>query len=299
MSTQQHGSWPPSREVLSAACQGWLGTAIAKLSCLSVAPTSAVLRAELAVGGGPASVLVKLYRASTAWKADKERKVIDAVSASPRLTVPRVLAHGYLQPAIDATALVLEDRGTATLQEQVRTGRSSPRDALCQLGRVLREFHTLPPSALSGTTDVPRAVASLRRHLPEALLVQSAEALTRVAELASAATSVSCHGDLHLANVLAPGDDGRTCVIDFEGATTAPAEYDVAQTIVTTDAFTPDERFSLLSSYDARLHAELLDQLTVFHALRGWLYAAVRENRDVELWNVRLRTAHAAHTPFA
>lgn len=298
MSAQQQGCWPPSRKALSTACQEWLGTAVGELSCLCVAPTSAVLRAELVVGGGPANVVVKLYRASAVWKADRERNVIDAVSASPRLTAPRVLAHGYL-PAIAATALVLEDRGAATLQNQVQTGQCSPHDALRQLGRVLREFHTLPPSALSGTTDVPRAVASLRRHLPEALLVQSAEALTRAAELASAATSVSCHGDLHLSNVLAPGEDGRTCLIDFEEATTAPAEYDVAQTIVTTDAFTPDERSSLLSSYDAHLHAELLDQLTVFHALRGWLYAAVRENRDVELWNVRLRTTLAAHTPFA
>lgn len=297
MSAQQQGCWPPSRQALSAACQRWLGTAITKLSPLSIAPKSAVLRAELADGGGPASAVVKLYRAPVAWKADKERSVIHAISTSSRLTAPRVLAHGYL-PAIGAAALVLEDRGAATLQDEVRAGRCSPHDALRQLGRVLREFHTLPP-VLCTTTDLPRAVAALRRRLPEALHVRADEVLTRVAEYASAAAPVTCHGDLHFSNVLVPDDDGRICVIDFEGATTAPAEYDVAQAIVTTDAFPPDERLALLTSYNGPLNTELLGQFTVFHALRGWLYAAVRENRDVALWDGRLRTALHAHTPTA
>jgi len=103
-----------------------------------------------------------------------------------------------------------------------------------------------------------------------------------------------CHGDLHPANIVPIGralDAASLHVVDLEQFSCSIPEYDVAQSLVTSDALDSRGRNALLSGYPAPLDGELLTALTAYQALRGWAYAATRERRDVALWTRRVELA--------
>ncbi|WP_328913175.1 MULTISPECIES: phosphotransferase family protein [unclassified Streptomyces] len=279
------------RQTLDAACRDLLGTAAIDAHRLTQAPRSAVYRTTLRASGLPASVIIKLHTGSASWKAAKEHRVVTALAGSAQLGLPRALACGAVAGA-DVTALVLEDLGRLSLHEAVRTGDWPRHQALRLLGHLLREFHRLPRGAQPGARRAfAEQVTVLLARLPEPLRVATRGVLLRAVDLAETHDQVLCHGDLHLGNVVLPATDPRPHLIDFEQTAPAFAEYDVAQGVVTCGVLAAGDRELIAAGYGGGLDDGLLTHLIVFHTLRGWLYAAVREKRDTQLWQTRLNTA--------
>jgi hypothetical protein len=281
---------------VDAACRGLLGVRPVDSYALASAPKSAVHRATLP---HHRTVIVKLWGGSARWKADKERLALTALSGGA-FRGPPVLGCGHL-PGRDVAALILDDVGPRTLGQAARTGAFTRADVLGFLGRLLNAFHTQPPPGpglLIGAADLARQVDDLRRHLPQPLVDAAREPLDQAAALTPGRPAVWCHGDLHAENVLLRTTPGDTTpyVIDFEQCVFAPAEYDIAQTLVTTDALTPEERAQVAAAYGGRLSQPLVSHLVAFHALRGWRWAALHENRDAALWQARLQLALQTNT---
>jgi hypothetical protein len=79
-------------------------------------------------------------------------------------------------------------------------------------------------------------------------------------------------------------------VVDFEQVILGVPEYDIAQSLVTSDALEDSDRAKFLAGYGAPgVSAELIDALIVFHVLQGWVYTARAELRDIDLWAARVR----------
>ncbi|MET8050423.1 aminoglycoside phosphotransferase family protein [Streptosporangium sp. NPDC005286] len=190
----------------------------------------------------------------------------------------------------------MRDLGSATLQKVTGSGTCSRGEALGLLGRLLRSFHQLPypppgPGAPLAVLDFAAQVTALRQHLPDELRTATQASLEQAIDLFQTRPPVWCHGDLHSDNVLLCGQEGDRVphLIDFEQSTIAAAEYDLAQTVVTSDAFGHDDQAQLLAAYGTGLSEDLLASLITFHTLRGWRWAALHENRDIALWQARLR----------
>jgi aminoglycoside phosphotransferase (APT) family kinase protein len=277
---------PLTRVNVEAACRDLLEADVIAINCLSRAPRSAVYRATLADQGH--SVVVKLYEGLAARKAARERRAITAVASGGLVRTPAILGYGLL-PGVEAAALIMQDLGTTTLSRAVWAGASSRPEALFLLGRLLAGVHQLSPAPDRPGTGAmfPIHAADLQRHCPAWLRDAAAPALKRAAVLTAAdVREVRCHGDLHPDNVILRA--GIPYVVDFEQATCAVAEYDLAQTAVTSDALETDQLTQILAGYGWGVSQELLAALIVFHVVRGWVWAAVRENRDKALWSSRV-----------
>ena len=278
-------------DVAAVACRTLLGEQITQARILSDTPGSSVVRTHL-VGGG--SVIVRLHAGALRRRAREQQGAMAAVAAYTRVRTPRVLACGAL-PGGAVSALITTDLGPVDLGRAVREGMCTRDQALEILGGLLALLHQLPllcgprPRAGRGARiDAP----ALIERCPAPLADTVAPVLDRAATKAlAAARPVWCHGDLHPANVLlpqaAPGDLGPAYVIDFEQMLCAAREYDLAQCLVTSDALAPRERALVTAGYSAPVDEKLLDELIVFHAVRGLVYAGHVEGRDTSLWSAR------------
>ncbi|MFF3979697.1 phosphotransferase family protein [Streptomyces sp. NPDC001828] len=268
-------------------------------------PASSVYRVTLADGR---RVVVKLFAESCAHTAEGEARMLRAVAVSGRTAVPEVLAAGRV-PGFAGTALISQDVGDVTLGGLVRAGSITPERALRRLGTLLAAFHAIPaPTGARMAPGVIEQAGAVVSRCPDGLASRIAPALEAIAErCGDRGGFVWCHGDLHWDNVI-PAAEGREYLtgrrlpgllserlVDFEGSTLCAPEYDVAQTLVTCDAFTPTARTRLTAAYWRPLDARLLDAFTVFQAVRGWTFAAQVEQRDREKWAARL---HHALTDF-
>ncbi|MFI5705213.1 phosphotransferase family protein [Streptomyces xanthochromogenes] len=246
-------------------------------------------------------VVVKLFAESCSHTAEDEARMLRAVAVSGRTAVPEVVAAGRV-PGFGATALISQDAGGVTLGGLVRSGSITRGRALRRLGALLAGFHTIAaPTGMRMAPGVIEQAGAVVRRCPDGLTARIAPALQAIAERCGDRDGfVWCHGDLHWDNVIpAPGEQqhltGRRVpglpserLVDFEGSTLCAPEYDVAQTLVTCDAFTPAARTRLTAAYRRPLDARLLDAFTVFQAVRGWTFAAQVEERDREMWAARL-----------
>lgn len=287
----------PRRADAAEACRTLLGTRGTTFATLARTPRSAVFRTVII--GRPGPVIVKLYAGSSAWRAVKERAAITATAATEAFVAPRVLGAGML-PRRQVGALILEDLGARTLQDAVVEGCCTRAEAVVRLGQLLAAFHRLPAPGSAGTASSAFAARALRLRgrLPPRLLSVAEPVLQRAVFLAERVPEVWCHGDLHLHNVLPPSSPphGPPGVVDFEESDIAFADWDLAQTAVTTDSLTRTDLTRLLHGY-GRPPGTLLPHLIVFQALRGWHYAQ-RDERDREMWRSRLETACAHFAPL-
>ncbi|MFI6496650.1 aminoglycoside phosphotransferase family protein [Nonomuraea typhae] len=243
-------------------------------------------------------MIVKLYAGPAQRRAVREGVALTALTeyASVPFHVPELVAFGPL-PLSDVLAVVLGDLGDLTLRRAMETGSPSRGAALGTLGRLLAAFHRVPyPHRPSARPRLSGQVSALQRQLPESLRKATRTVLDQVILTGDDLPPVWCHGDLHLDNVLLTpnGETQDVSLIDFEQITFAPAEYDLAQTIVTADALDPAQRDLVLAGYGSAASADVLTGLITFQVLRGWHWAAVHEKRDIDLWRSRL---HRVLTP--
>ncbi|MEV7971161.1 aminoglycoside phosphotransferase family protein [Sphaerisporangium sp. NPDC088356] len=274
--------WPAA----AAACRALLARTFNRADRLAKAPGSAVYRVTFPDGPGPQTAIIKLYAGSTRWKATREHQVLVQLGATEQFSAPTVLNAGEV-PGLDVTALALNDLGTSTLGSAVGSGALCLPDALRELGRLLACFHRVPRQ-LNSEPRLAAEVTDLQRRLPADLRHLTARTLQSVIDRSQWRPGVWCHGDLHLNNVLlAPGPH----LIDFEQVGDNLPEYDLAQTAVTASALTAGDRSPIVAGYHEDVCDELLTGLIVFQALRGWWWAAVQEQRDIDLWEARLKLA--------
>lgn len=178
--------------------------------------------------------------------------------------------------------------------------------ALRVLGSVLYRFHQITGPRFGPVTNPTVATAqdlltSLAAHRADLLARHGRRRLAaRLQELADQLTpqlsgrgdAVLCHNDLHFHNVIVATSSDRLTVrgvVDYESATFAVPEYDLAKTLVVCSAFTETDRQALHAGYGHPIDATILGGLTTYHAIDGWLWAALIEQRDHQLWQTRLR----------
>ena len=258
---------------------------------LSQAPKTAVFRVSR---DGGQSMIFKFFSGTARRRAQEEHAAITLV-ASGGLGVARALCLADIGD--ETTVLVTTDLGTYTLDRAVREGEMTRLEALELVGNLLARFHRIeaqpgPCLTARASATVATEIEALYRCCPAEELARIEPALRAVAgRIRDAQELVWCHGDLHFCNVvLSPVGTERTpSLIDFEGMTQAPRESDLAQAIVTTDAYDNVEQARLLAGYGSSHSLELLDPFIVFHTLRGWVYAALLQQRDQQLWASRCK----------
>jgi aminoglycoside phosphotransferase (APT) family kinase protein len=214
--------------------------------------------------------------------------------------VPAVAGWGAV-PDTDAIALITEDLGDHLLHDAVQQGQVSRAKALASAGELLAAFHQLPlyRSAVAAP-PLGQRLTTLAARLPAPMRLSVAGAFVDAISLVVERPAVLCHGDLHLCNVVAHWIYGAQglAVIDFEEIGPAVPEWDVAQTTVTTDAWTDADRQPLLSGYGRPVDTDLLSRLITVQCVRGWYYASRGESRDQTLWRRRLaRSLSPANAP--
>lgn len=278
----------PGSSAAEAACRTLLAQSFSRADRLAKGPGSAVYRVTLPSGPGPHTAIIKMYVGSSQWKAAREHQVLVQLAASEQFGVPTVLGAGTV-PGFEAAALVLTDLGTYTLGSAIEAGALTQQEALKELGRLLACFHRVPRQP-NFEPRLAAEVVDLQRRLPADVRDATARALHSVIDLSHQRTGVWCHGDLHLNNVLLVPSPH---LIDFEQAGDNLPEYDLAQTAVTAGALTAADQAPILAGYRDDLCDELLTGLIVFQAVRGWWWAAVKEQRDIALWEARLKLALA------
>lgn len=281
-------------EALAAtACRRLLGAQVIAVEPIAAATSLRVHRVALQDGR---RVILKLYFAR-AGSAEAERRALTCLAAHTDVLTPTILASGAVQDG-RVEALVLDDLGPSNLGERVAAGYCSRHDALTAVGSLLARIHSLPLDCGPGNPSRlrPRVLAeTLLSHCPSGLGVIAAEVVSRAKEaITQPRQQIWCHGDLHPANIIPVGqqfDAAALHVVDLEQAACSVPEYDVAQSLVTSDALDAAGQSALLSGYSLPLDYELITLMIRFHALRGWAYAATTERRDVDLWAQRLTLA--------
>ena len=268
---------------LGAAVGDVIGERVTDLVELSRSPPTTVLRV-LPVGGR--TLIVKLHE--RAYRAERERDVHAIVAASRR-----VQAAPLLSVSLEPPMLVYADTGLSPLP-------SCGVAATEALGEILAAFHqvTVDASALptgrARLRPVEEQVAYLLKSVSFTIGERVRGALERLAEQSQRHRAVLCHGDLHPGNVLHKvGSSGLPVLIDFEQATLAPPEFDLARTLVLLDGFSLKIRSRLLAAYGSPVSADLLAGMVLFHSTSGWVHAQ-REQRDLARWQRRFRAAAAA-----
>lgn len=273
----------------AAACAALLGRAAKAETQLSRAPSSAVHRITLDDG---LRVIVKLHFGPARGKAEQQCRALQSVRTHTDLFVPAVLACDDVPPA---AVLIMQDVGEADLGRATEAGWCTRAQALHALGDLLGRLHRLPADLGPDPPHAraPHDASRLISLCPPMLAAAAANALARAGEVLRDGDPVWCHGDLHPANVLAtrtPVDRlGALYLVDFEEMVYTRREYDLAQCLVTSDALDQADRVRIEAGYGLSLDRDAIDALLVFHAVRGWVYAAHAEQRDRQLWAVRLR----------
>jgi aminoglycoside phosphotransferase (APT) family kinase protein len=284
--------------VAAVACYRLMTELPESLERLSATRTSAAYRAYLLSGR---SVIVKVH--FTPGRADSERQALACVAAHTDVPTPEVL--GCASIGRNAEALILDDLGPVNLAQATASGRFTRDQMLESVGTLLTRVHRLPldcgPRSARGACPPMRPELLYQRapaHLRDAagpMLLAATDALGTGRNL------VWCHGDLHPSNiVLGPhrGEPEALHAVDFEQFCCSIPEYDLAQSLVTSDAITGEPRERLLAGYPGELCFGTLAVLTAYHALRGWAYAAQIERRDATAWAHRLELAfHATCAP--
>ena len=241
-------------------------------------------------------VVVKIHSARPG-RAELERRALTCLAAHSDVQAPMVLACGNV-PGSDAEALVLVDVGPSNLGQLYCAGRCSREEVLEAVGSLLARIHKLPLDCGPGDPHKSRPcvpVEALIARCPDGVK-QIAAAVVEQATKAITQTRPTtwCHGDLHPANVVPMGqalDSASLHVVDLEQVACTIPEYDVAQSLVTSDALDLSGRAAVLHGYATRLDHELLTSLIAYQALRGWAYGAAVEGRDIALWTHRLTLA--------
>jgi aminoglycoside phosphotransferase (APT) family kinase protein len=231
----------------------------------------------------------KTYRGRRAWKARKEVRV-NALLAAQGVPVPDVLE-------------LIEDDAAATIVMRA-AGRPlvAGTDALRELGQWFERLHSIEAASFDLLGPAPEplddVIAFVDRLCDRLLVAVPGHALGATIEWVRAdlrarvpgsGGPVFCHGDLHFANVLHDPE----ALIDFESSCWGPAAFDVAKTLVVCSRGAPLELAGLRLA--GAPDAALVSAFARWHALDGFLHAALLERRDVELWQRRLNGALATN----
>lgn len=263
----------------------------------------------------PENIVLKVYPGHRPQAPDYEARAMTVVSRHDvGIPVPSPLKRGWC--ANHAVGyLVTSFLPAITAQEWARREEHDRSRVMRLLGHALARMHRATRPAFGWMDREPvltegelggrccaMQVELVCRHARD-LLPATAPLLTRGSGLLDdSRQAVLCHGDVHGCNVLvgdyrvrrAPRISG---LVDFEATSWAFPELDVAKTLVVADALDPVGRALVLAGYaDAGGHAdalrrELIDVMVAYHAIDGWIHAAVLEGRDRSLWRRRLDAA--------
>lgn len=301
-------SAPGLDRAIAVACQNFVDTTAAQVTCLSRAPSSGTYRVHL---DGGRSVIAKLYFGAAKWKATKERNIIDSLSNNGVIRTARVLGYDQLE-IYDATVLITSDLGECTLWGAIEAGRYSYHGGLSLVGRLLANFHDID-LAITAADDEPLAtkferlarwhLSILDRNPQDGLASHVEPALDTLVRLCRQPNpQIGCHGDLHPANVVTQvrSNVSAAHLVDFESAVRCPLEYDLAKSVATSSALGDHDRMALLAGYGDRrpVSEELLYAFVVFHVVDGWVHAALLEGRDRSLWRSRIDEVVARYAPL-
>jgi aminoglycoside phosphotransferase (APT) family kinase protein len=221
--------------------------------------------------------------------------------------VPEPISRGFL-PGTGEAFLVTTDLGGQTLMDCYGIGRCDRSHVTAVMVGVLKHLHTIVGAGCGWCHSAARAApqvwttrlfedlaASLRTHDSSELAAAVPRAASAALSICPDTAAVLCHGDLHWANVLtATAPDGCEAigVVDFEDACWGPPEQDIAKLIVMDDRIEPAIIARTLELYGTRrVVPQAVVGWMIYHALQGWLYGWLREQRHRDLWEARAQRA--------
>lgn len=250
-------------------------------------------------------IVVKLFSPGRRHAAQREAAGLHATAPLLGARVPHLLGHGHVA---GTPYLVLAEAPGVTLRHALNGAELTEPDALRVLGRLLADLHQTGHVGFGPVTSPQHPTfadyfGQLTAH--RATLLEDhghrdiARTLARTTERITALTgrlsrSVLCHGDIHPDNVFIRSLDRAwvvSSVVDYESVAYAIPEYDLAKTLVVSSALDAAHRRTLLDAYDSRhtIDQTLLDHLLHYHAIDGWLWATIIEDRHHRRWNHRLK----------
>ena len=242
-------------------------------------------------------LILKLYPEDLHWKMQKEVTVLDLISDRLSVSVPRILFADDSKRLLDLNLTVMTKLNGSVLGSLEASLASSQRlSAYVQIGRLLREFHSIPMEAFgyigpkgiwtAYSTNHAYLTHQFQRKLKEfterggdaKLATGIAEFVGERDELLSACTrAVLCHNDLHAGNLFATISEGtllRTGVVDFEGALAGDPLMDIAKALYYLD---PGSKQAVLKGYGAIYRKKWLQTLDLYHlyfVLELWCWMA-------------------------
>ncbi|MFI6696296.1 phosphotransferase family protein [Streptomyces sp. NPDC050433] len=280
---------PTVPPMVSRACGLFLRSPAKTAERLTAGSRTAVYR--VALHHGP-SVIVKLYSHTARRNALTEATAIRAVSAA--VPVPRVLGYGTTSTT-GATALITSDLGPDTLGSAVRSGSVPRLQALRDLGALLGRVHEAPVTTAAPGHLAVETVGSLSRRCSPDVLDRLAPALAIITGTPDEASTVWCHGDPHLDNVVLAGTRQTRHLVDFTDAAPRRREADLAHALVMTDAHEQWDRHAFLGAYPHAVSDTHLAAWSAFVTVSCWTHASPGSNQTI--WSDRLaelsrRTPH-------
>jgi aminoglycoside phosphotransferase (APT) family kinase protein len=216
---------------------------------------------------------------------------------------PRVMGTGRLRHST-GTFLVTDVIGRCSLETFARNHAQKRRATLATVGRLLRSFHRIPTVE---PADGEASLAAILRACETHARIATERGETTASSLALVTRrwiethgvgngpAVLCHGDLHpenivLANEYSPLNTEAVGLVDFESSRRAPALVDVAKSSVVCGLGDDADTAALVSGYGRTdLDSAVLLGLQAFHTMSGWIYARLIAQRDIALWDYRLR----------
>ncbi|WP_433546524.1 phosphotransferase family protein [Streptomyces sp. CA-294286] len=265
----------PVPAMVSRACTLFLGSPAKTAERLKAGSRTAVYRAALHDG---TRVVVKLYSHTARRNAFTEATAMRAVSAA--VPVPRVLGYGTTS-SDGATALITSDLGPSTLGSAVRAGNLPRLQALRDLGTLVGLVHEAPVAPKATRRPVIEMVTSLSRRCPPNVLDRLAPTLAIITVTPDEASTVWCHNDPHLDNVVLAGPRQTRHLVDFTDATPGRREADLAHALVMTDAHCQWDRHALLGAYPHPVNDTHLAAWSAFLTVSCWAHAAPGNDRTV------------------
>jgi len=278
------------------------GRTVAMVSNLHGGEIAAVYEIVFADPANP-SLVLKLYPEELQWKMQKEVSVLELVKGRLSVSVPCIVLADASKRLIDLNLiLVTKLDGSILGRLEATLSSEQRRSAYAQIGRLLREFHSISMEAFGyigpNGIETPHATNhaylnhGFARHLRNFVERGGRASLARrvagyVSDrdhlLSSCTNAVLCHNDLHAGNLLASiSDTGLllTGVLDFEGALAGDPLMDVAKAIYYLDA---GSRRALLEGYGEtgrRNWSQTLDLYHLYFVLELWCWMAQIGNRQ-------------------
>ena len=214
-------------------------------------------------------LILKLYPEDLHWKMQKEVTVLNLISDRLSVSVPRVLLTDDSKRLLGLNLTVMTKLSGSVLgQLEASLAPSQRRSAYVQIGRLLREFHSIPMEAFGyiGPQGIWTAYSTNQAYLQHqfqrklqqfkgyggdaSLAIRIADFVGDRDQLLSACTQpVSCHNDLHAGNLFITISEEHatlTGCIDFEGALAGDPLMDVAKALYYLDA---QSRQAVLEGY--------------------------------------------------